>query len=352
MASRLGSAVDRRVDTVVSLVRAHPRRLAAGVLVVALFLASVARDGIPLDKPHVLFWVTVSVLVVSARRVSGWWRDLLRGWAPLLVVLFAYDWLRGYADRLNTHVHYAPQLPIDDWLGHGQTVAARLQHVFWSGHPRTLDYVVMGVYLTHFVVAPVVAAILWVRDRAVYRQYAARLAVLFGAGVVTFAAYPAAPPWMAAQTGRTAPVHELVTATLTSLAGSAPDTGAHDVTGHGVYNPVAAVPSLHAAIPMLLLLFFFFRVRRPAVRALLLAYPPAMGFALVYTGAHFVFDIVLGWVYAATVVAAFMLLSRRAGRQASQPGAATTSPPAPIADPASPALPAASGRSATAPAAR
>ena len=57
------------------------------------------------------------------------------------------------------------------------------------------------------------------------------------------------------------------------------------------------MPPLHAAYPMLLLLFFWKRAR-PAVRAILVAYVLAMAFTLVYTGEHFVLDEVVGWSYA------------------------------------------------------
>jgi len=66
--------------------------------------------------------------------------------------------------------------------------------------------------------------------------------------------------------------------------------------GSAFANDVAAMPSLHAAYPMLMLLFFWRRARR-SVRALLIAYVLAMAFTLVYTADHFVFDILLGWTH-------------------------------------------------------
>jgi membrane-associated phospholipid phosphatase len=46
------------------------------------------------------------------------------------------------------------------------------------------------------------------------------------------------------------------------------------------------------------------------VRALLGTYTVAMGLTLVYTGEHYVFDIVAGWALAAAVVLAFKLVPR------------------------------------------
>jgi len=69
-------------------------------------------------------------------------------------------------------------------------------------------------------------------------------------------------------------------------------------------NPVAAVPSLHAAYTLLITLFLWRSAPRWA-RPLLAAYPLAMAFALTYTAEHYVFDILLGWTY--TVIAVWVV---------------------------------------------
>ncbi len=85
-------------------------------------------------------------------------------------------------------------------------------------------------------------------------------------------------------------------------------------------NNVAAMPSLHAAYPMLILLFFWSRARR-TVRALLVGYVLAMAFTLVYTGEHFVTDELAGWACAIAVYfAGSRLLDRRAQRRGSGHG--------------------------------
>ena len=78
-------------------------------------------------------------------------------------------------------------------------------------------------------------------------------------------------------------------------------------------NPVAAVPSLHAAYTLLFSIFLWRLVPRWA-RVLLAAYPPAMAFALVYTGEHYLVDILLGWAY--TLVAVWIVgrVADRIGR--------------------------------------
>jgi membrane-associated phospholipid phosphatase len=65
---------------------------------------------------------------------------------------------------------------------------------------------------------------------------------------------------------------------------------------------VAAIPSLHAAYPLLLLLFAW---RFFGLRALVLApYVAGVWLAVVYMGEHYVFDVLVGAAYS---VAAFVL---------------------------------------------
>jgi len=68
--------------------------------------------------------------------------------------------------------------------------------------------------------------------------------------------------------------------------------------GQHYANNVAAMPSLHAAYALLVVLFLW-RLSPWWVRPLLALYPPAMAFSLVYGGEHYVVDCIAGWAYAA-----------------------------------------------------
>ena len=83
--------------------------------------------------------------------------------------------------------------------------------------------------------------------------------------------------------------------------------------GQAGVNLVAAVPSLHSAFTMLVALFLWPRVRRP-LRPLLLLYPLAMGLTLMATGEHYFFDVLLGWIYAGSVMGAWAWWERRRER--------------------------------------
>jgi len=72
---------------------------------------------------------------------------------------------------------------------------------------------------------------------------------------------------------------------------------------------VAAVPSLHTAFALLIAVTLWPLAPR-GLRPLLALYPLAMALTLVYTGEHFVFDVLLGWVYALTAVGLGRVLVR------------------------------------------
>ena len=84
--------------------------------------------------------------------------------------------------------------------------------------------------------------------------------------------------------------------------------------GQTYANNVAAMPSLHAAFALLIVLYVWRLVPRWS-RFFLALYPPAMAFSLVYAGEHYVVDCIAGWVYAvATFVVVNLAFEYRARR--------------------------------------
>src|ERR1700753_4194179 len=99
-------------------------------------------------------------------------------------------------------------------------------------------------------------------------------------------------------------------------------------SGQARVNLVAAIPSLDAAPPSMIAVVLWRRAKR-RWRSLLVAYPLAMAFVLVYSAEHFVIDILLGWALAAIISLTFDLLdSWWARRRASRSVAADLAPPA------------------------
>jgi membrane-associated phospholipid phosphatase len=256
--------------------------LGPGVYVVALGLA-IGLRGLPTSRDALMFWLLLGMLAASLTNLRRWFRGLLVDWLPFLAVLFAYDLLRGYADRLFS-AHVWPQLRFDEVL-FGTAPTVWLQQRLWDPkHIDWIDYAAWSVYLTHFFATLVIAACLWVAASPLFRRY------------------------MASRDGHLAPTDRIVA----FVSDDAPVNFFGSLWEHGsrYANDVAAMPSLHAAYALLIALVFW-RVVQPRWRPLLALYPLAMAFALVYTAEHYVSDVLVGWLYACLAFLAVEAIARR-----------------------------------------
>jgi membrane-associated phospholipid phosphatase len=242
-------------------------------------------------------------------------------------VLVLYDSSRGFSNLLGTPTHHKLELGFDHLVAGSQFVAVPLQH--WLGQGRAVlpwEYPLFAVYMSHFFVALVIAALLWRFSPLQFRRYRARILALLGVGFLTYVFYPVAPPWMVAH-AQGVPIHRVVTQVWSSVGLAVADPLVQ--RGDTFYNQVAAVPSIHAALTLLILMFFW-RSARGWVRAVMVGYVLAMAFVLVDGGEHYLFDIVAGWLYAVAVVCAFALAGviarRRAERLGSPRGAPASAP--------------------------
>ncbi|MFL5817943.1 MAG: phosphatase PAP2 family protein [Conexibacter sp.] len=271
-------------------------------------IAVVAVFGLPYTRDAVFVWALLGALAVSLGDIGGWLRGIVVDWLPFFLVMTAYDLARGGADGWLAPTHFLPQADVDAWLFGGSVPTVWLQaHLHRPGQVRWFEVAAFLVYVSHFFVTPLLAAVLWVRDRWRFRRFAASLALLTLLGCLTFVLFPAAPPWMASEHGLIPPTTRLVPQLWTWI-GVGAEQGLVG-TGYRYANDVAAVPSLHAALALLVAMTVW--PRHWWARLLVAAYPLAMALAIVYTGEHYVADVLLGWVYAVGSFLAIRSIARR-----------------------------------------
>jgi membrane-associated phospholipid phosphatase len=180
------------------------------------------------------------------------------------------------------------------------------------------DVLASFTYASHFFAVWAIAGVLYIRNRTRWAAFAGRVLLLSYTGLLTYIVYPAAPPWYAAQRG--------LTTRIDRSSGRGFRAAGLDVAeplirhGQASVNSVAAIPSLHAGFAFLIC-FFFWRATPSRWRALLAAYPLVMGFSLVYTGEHYVIDVLLGALYTALAMAAVTAAERRFRRRRQTRGA-------------------------------
>jgi membrane-associated phospholipid phosphatase len=280
------------------------RRIIGLAIWAICFLVGTAFIGVPTSDPLIAFgWLWLAT--IAWRSYLPWKQHLLflRDWLPIALLLVAYNISRGYADDLFAP-HVTAMIDADEALAGGHVPTVWLQqHLYHAGQVQWWEVAVSLVYVSHFLTVPTVAVILWLRDRFQWARYMRRWFTLSVAGLITYFLYPAAPPWWAAEHGFIEPVARISTAgwNLIGLHSAGNSLNALQVEAS---NPVAAMPSLHTAYALMAVAFFL-----PVVRKrwwpLLLAYPLAMTFTLVYSGEHYVIDVLVGWLY---VAATFFLV--------------------------------------------
>jgi hypothetical protein len=263
----------------------------------AAFLAGWLTIGLPTEPVYMFGWLWTATI---AWRSHLPWRTHLgfvRDWAPIVLFLVGYNLSRGFAKTADP---YVTELIVADermfaWLTGGPVPTVWLQeHLYDPDRVRWWDMFASWVYFSHFVLAIGVALVLWLRDRDRWAAFMRRWLFLCAAGLATYFAYPAAPPWWAYEHGYLSEVVRISTRGWAEIGLHA----AFNVLNAGqlASNPVAAMPSLHTAWALLVVAFFLPSVRR-RWWPLLLSYPLAMTFTLVYTGEHYVIDVLVGWVY-------------------------------------------------------
>lgn len=218
--------------------------------------------------------------------------EMLKRLVPFVILLLSYESFRGVAHELNSHVDYnlAPHM---DRLIFGSLPTATLQSWWWHGTVTWYDIALYIPYLLHFVLPIGLALLIWkTREKHYWRFITTYLVVSF-AGFLTFLILPTAPPWLASQTGHIPPITRISSDVWYKL-------GIHDfpsLYNHLAPNPVASVPSLHAAWATLLVLFIW-TLYGKRWGLLSCIYPIMIFLGTVYEGEHYGFDILVGIIYA------------------------------------------------------
>ena len=211
--------------------------------------------------------------------------------AATAVALYGvYELVRGFGgeDWTAARLHTADIVGVERSLG-----------IFWERGIQAASSsvpglaIVLGVlYISlHFVVT--IAFLVWVHRRRpdAFATVRTTLVVATGLALAGYLTFPAAPPRLAGL-GFTDTVTKSAKVNLSS-----------DLLG-ALYNPIAAVPSLHFGYALLVGAGLAMLAKRRWVRIAGAVYPFAMLYIIVATGNHFFVDAALG---GAVVVAAWFV---------------------------------------------
>jgi hypothetical protein len=240
---------------------------------------------------------------------------LARPWAgpaelALAVVLYAlYEVVRGFGSTSLSlaRAHTADIVALEQSLGvYGERGVQNAVDAL-PAVPALLGFAYMTLHL-----GATTALLIWVyrSRRAEFALVRTTIVLATTISLVIYVLYPAAPPRLAGLG---------FADTVTQRSGinlSSESLGS-------LYNPFAAVPSLHFGYALLVGGALYALARRRWVRWIGAAYPPAMLFIIVATGNHFLFDAAAGGVVViVSWIATRALLRPRAARARLEPALA------------------------------
>ncbi|HKH23548.1 MAG TPA: phosphatase PAP2 family protein [Solirubrobacterales bacterium] len=222
--------------------------------------------------------------------------DLLLQLVLLAAAYWAWRHARGAVDgSLGSSFSHARDL-IDAERSLGLLIEPNVQR--WAldaGWPSEVAR--WGYANLHFKGSCLMLAILYFRYRPSFGFVRNAVFAAMAISVLGYALFPTAPPRF---------LPELGLDPSSAVTGNDPQLSA---PGDALFNPFAAVPSMHVGLSVILACSLGMLVRPLALRALLFAYPLLMTYVVIASGNHFWLDAVFGLLTAGLAVGVAALLA-------------------------------------------
>jgi type IV secretory pathway TrbD component len=223
--------------------------------------------------------------------------DLVVQLALLAAAYWTWRHARGAVDgSMSLSFSHARNL-VDAERSLGLLIEPSVQH--WAvdaGWPAEVAR--WGYANLHFKGSCLMLAVLYFRHRGSFGFVRNAVFAAMAISVLGYALFPTAPPRF---------LPELGLDPSSAVTGNDPQLSA---PGDSLFNPFAAVPSMHVGLSVILACSLGMLVRPLALRAALFAYPLMMTYVVIASGNHFWLDAVFGLATAALAVGAAAVLAR------------------------------------------
>ena len=222
---------------------------------------------------------------VSSRWLPQGWLDALRQLALFAGAYYAYRIVRGLVDGQAAVAFENARTLVDVERTMGLFFEPGLQA--WA---QSEEWIVTGanwMYVnSHFVVTTTFLIWLYIARNHAYYYVRNMFMIAMGLALVGYLAYPTAPPRYMPEWG--------FTDTVATFVGDAAEQSANVL-----YNPFAAVPSMHVAFALMIGIPAIKLVKSRALKIAWAMYPVVVTFVVVVTANHFWLDAALGALVAA-----------------------------------------------------
>lgn len=222
-------------------------------------------------------------------------RRWVLGFSIFIIFWVLFDFMKAFPNYLYNTVHIADLYQLERSIfGIAQDGVEVTPNEFAGAHASSVLDLLAGLFYLCWVPVPLAFAMyLFAKSKSDFLKFSLTFLLVNLIGFVIYYIYPAAPPWYVDQYG-----FDLIPNTPGNTAG----LGRFDaLTGTAIFsslyakssNVFAAMPSLHAAYPMVVL-YFGLKRRMGSVNVLFALIMLGIWFAAVYSGHHYVLDVLLG----------------------------------------------------------
>ncbi len=237
---------------------------------------------------------------------SGITRKFITGFSIFIIFWVLYDYMKAFPNYLYQTVHIEDLYLTEKKLfgiNYAGTVVT-LNEYFLQHHSALLDIITGVSYLCWVPVPLAFAGFLFFKDRSAFLQFSLSFFLVNLIGFVIYYIYPAAPPWYVQQHG-----FAFIASTHGNTAGLERfDTYFNSHIFRSLYtkgsNVFAAMPSLHASYPVIVL-YYGNKFKLGKINILFALLVAGIWFSAIYNSHHYVLDILAGITCAITGIALF-----------------------------------------------
>lgn len=223
-------------------------------------------------------------------------RKFITGFSVFIVFWVIFDFMKAWPNYLYGHVHIE-ELYLSEKKLFGIQHAGRLltPNEFLGLHTNTFLDILTGISYLCWVPVPLAfAAYLFFRNRTLFLSFALSFLLVNLIGFVIYYVYPAAPPWYVQQHG-----FDFIASTKGNTAGLERfDRYFNIPVFQSLYskssNVFAAMPSLHAAYPVVVLYYSIKNKSGLVMNVFFMLVMMGIWFSAVYNSHHYILDILLG----------------------------------------------------------
>jgi inositol phosphorylceramide synthase catalytic subunit len=243
-------------------------------------------------KSDQLILVVLFNLCYFGSRVT---RQFIIGFSIFIIYWIIFDYMKAFPNYLYNEVHietlYDAEKALFGLPWNGNVITPN--EYFARQSSAVLDVLTGFFYLCWIPVPLTFAGFLFFKNRQAFFQFSLTFFLVNIIGFIGYYIYPAAPPWYVAQYG-----FNFDPATPGNTAGLSRFDAFFDITiFHGMYakssNVFAAMPSMHAAF-LMIVLFFGLKYKMKGWNFLFATIMVGIWFAAVYTGHHYILDVLAG----------------------------------------------------------